>query len=315
MDPNIIDKIELIVIDNDSKDNTKEVVSAFIDSGQAITYFKNESNIGLDGNITRAFEVANGKYVQVLGDDDYWIPGKLNDLIVMLAQVDAGVIYLKPYSFIDDNEQKEFITSNAYYLFKDGNQFLEKINIMSTFTSSNVFNKELVISQPDFVMNRFLGTDVNLLNWIFTAALAAKVNVLTKDYFIGSKADNNSGYKFFKVFGINFNLVLDYFKANGLNKYVADRINYVLTVYFFPKYLKNLNNDKWAYDDNKEEILAFLKKYRGGDQLNQIFLTNKGGLLTSSAVKSLIKSYHLLKAKSGLFFGLLSGKISKAVIK
>ena len=186
---------------------------------------------------------------------------------------------------------------------------------MATFTSSNVFNKELVISQPDFVMNRFLGTDVNLLNWIFTAALAAKVNVLTKDYFIGSKADNNSGYKFFKVFGVNFNLVLDYFINKGLKKAVADRINYVLTVYFFPKYLKNLNKDKWAYDDNKEEILAFLKKYRNGDQLNQIFLTNKSGLSNSLTAKSLIKSYHLLKAKSGLFLGLFSGKISKVVVK
>jgi abequosyltransferase len=306
-------QIELIVIDNDSEDNTKALAEEFINKGYPLQYHKNDTNIGLDGNLTRAFEVANGKYVQVLGDDDLWISDKIKDLLELLVQGEYGVVYLKPYSFTSEELPMGFPKSQRYYIFQDGNEFVYNINIMITFTSSNIVNKQLVMSHPEFKLNRFLGTEVNLLNWIFTAALHSKENVITKDYFIGSKADNNSGYKFFKVFGINFNLVLDYFKTEGLKTYVVNRINYMLTVYFFPKYLEKINGDNWTYDDNQDEIKSFLATYRNGDQLNKIFLRsilNKDeSAFSGEFFKSVIRTYHRVYTKAKQWRGLMSQKI------
>lgn len=306
-------QIELIVIDNNSPDDTEYIVKSFVDKGFPVQYYKNKTNIGLDGNLTRAFDVASGKYVQVLGDDDIWIKGKIKDLLTFLKNNDCGVIYLKPYSFTSDELPHILPRTQKYDVFYDSNEFVYNINIMITFTSSNIVNKTIVVQNDNFVLDRFLGTEVNLLNWIFTALLNTKCNVITKDYFIGSKADNNSGYKFFKVFGTNFNIVLDYFLKNGLKTYVARRINYMLTVYFFPKYLTKIDSSNWTYDDNLDEIKSFLKTYRGADQLNKIFLMSiidkKATPFSADIFKIIIESYNRVKTKSKQLFGRLGGQI------
>lgn len=316
----ISDSIEIVVVDNDSIDNTVEIVNKFINAGHNIEYVKNDSNIGLDGNITKAFELAQGKYVQVLGDDDFWVHGKISQLLKLLSTEEFGVVYLSPLGF---KERRELNTmkadTNKFYIYKDGNDFLYSINIMSTFTSSNVINKNLVLAQGDFKLNRFLGTDVNLLNWIFTAALNSNYNVITKDFYIAAKEENNGGYKFFNVFGINFNIVLDYFEKQGMKSFVTERINYMLTALFFPKYLEKINGEAWAFNDKRDEILIFLSKYRNADTLNKIFLLSilkspkRPGL--NNYLKFIIKSYNSILFRTSGLLGMLRGKIYTKVLK
>lgn len=322
LNEDVASQIEIVVIDNSSTDNTEGTVSAFIKRGYTIEYIKNESNIGLDGNITKAFTVAKGKYVQVLGDDDYWISDKIASLLKLLSTSEVGIIYLNPISFKDDNSLPivKGNSTNKYFYFKDSNDFLERLGIMTTFTSSNVVNKNLVYQDLNFDINRFLGTEVNLLNWIYTAALKANLNVVTKDYFIASKADNNYGYKFFTVFGRNFNLVLAYFATVGLEKRVIRRINYILTVIFFPKYLININSSHWSFSDNKEEIWNFLLKYRDNDYINKLFLqqTFKNGVkvdVISRLLKLLIISAAKLRILLRFSLLYLGGRFYLKVIK
>ena len=61
---------DLLVIDNNSTDNTAEIVSEFVQNHANITYIKNKYNIGLAGNIAKAIISANKEYVWILGDDD-----------------------------------------------------------------------------------------------------------------------------------------------------------------------------------------------------------------------------------------------------
>jgi abequosyltransferase len=275
-----VNQLEVIIIDNDSKDNTKEIVYSYINKGYGIQYIKNETNIGLDGNITKAFDVATGKYVLIFGDDDLWFKGKIKKLLNILSDTEAGIVYIKPISFsIYDEDLDVGNDTNKVYVFNKPNDFLFKIDIMVTFTSSNVINKHLVVKQRDFKLNQFLGTDLNLLNWIYTAALAAPINILTQDFYIASQSDNNSGYKFFKVFGESFNNIMNYFKTKGLQQNVIKHVNYILTTIFFPVYLKKISNDDWSYDDRKEEVYSFLQRYRNKDILCRLFLieTYKNG--------------------------------------
>ena len=60
------DKIEIIVSDNCSTDETIEVVSKF----SKVVVLKNESNIGYDANAFKIYNVANGEYVWTIGSDD-----------------------------------------------------------------------------------------------------------------------------------------------------------------------------------------------------------------------------------------------------
>jgi glycosyltransferase involved in cell wall biosynthesis len=61
--------IEVIVVDNDSSDNTAAVVASYVD--KRLRYVKNERNLGLFGNCNRCIELATGTYLHILHSDDY----------------------------------------------------------------------------------------------------------------------------------------------------------------------------------------------------------------------------------------------------
>jgi glycosyltransferase involved in cell wall biosynthesis len=60
---------ELIIIDDQSKDNTDEVVEKYLEDPR-VSYQKNAVNLGLVGNFNRALELANGDYIKFLLADD-----------------------------------------------------------------------------------------------------------------------------------------------------------------------------------------------------------------------------------------------------
>lgn len=61
---------ELLVIDNCSTDNTGEVVLRYLQEGRNIKYIRNETNLGLIGNLNRCIELASGTYIKILCADD-----------------------------------------------------------------------------------------------------------------------------------------------------------------------------------------------------------------------------------------------------
>ena len=92
---NLEKDIELIVSDNCSTDDTKEVVEEFIQCGLPIIYNRNISNIGMDGNFVYCFQNASSKYVWVLGDDDYLTEGTISKLLSIIDTDEYGLIHLK----------------------------------------------------------------------------------------------------------------------------------------------------------------------------------------------------------------------------
>ncbi len=66
---------EILVMDNNPEryDETEKCMSEFCHEPQ-ISYYKNVENIGMTGNFRKIFEMAKGKYVVVLHDDDLMLP-------------------------------------------------------------------------------------------------------------------------------------------------------------------------------------------------------------------------------------------------
>lgn len=68
--------VELIVIDDGSTDNIKEVLQSW-EKREDFIYTKNERNLGAAGSRNRGVAMAKGKYVAFLDADDWWADGKL----------------------------------------------------------------------------------------------------------------------------------------------------------------------------------------------------------------------------------------------
>lgn len=75
-------KIELIVIDDGSSDNSYEIIKTLQQRYQF--QFYQQSNIGLNNTLNRAIEIANGKYFCYLGSDDIALNNKTEKQVVLM---------------------------------------------------------------------------------------------------------------------------------------------------------------------------------------------------------------------------------------
>lgn len=75
---------ELVVVDNCSTDNTRELVSTFSAIDQRIRYVCNERNVGPQENLNRCLAEAAGEYVKILCADDFIAPTCLEKSIQLL---------------------------------------------------------------------------------------------------------------------------------------------------------------------------------------------------------------------------------------
>lgn len=92
---------EIIVSDNCSEDNTEEVVRSIDD--KRIRYFRNETNLGLRGNLEAGTSHATGEVVFLMGDDDILLPGALESTWdAFQSHPEIGMV-TRPYYWFMDN--------------------------------------------------------------------------------------------------------------------------------------------------------------------------------------------------------------------
>lgn len=68
---------EMIIVDDCSKDDTKEVVEKYTSKDDRIKYYLLEENSGAAVTRTKAMELAKGNYIAFLDSDDLWMEDKL----------------------------------------------------------------------------------------------------------------------------------------------------------------------------------------------------------------------------------------------
>lgn len=76
---------ELIVVDNNSTDNTDEVINSFLDERISITKIDNNGIVASSRNL--GVKLAKGTFVAFLDSDDWWVPKKLE---IALHQLELG---------------------------------------------------------------------------------------------------------------------------------------------------------------------------------------------------------------------------------
>ncbi|HOV91100.1 MAG TPA: glycosyltransferase family 2 protein [Syntrophorhabdaceae bacterium] len=86
--------MKLHILDNNSTDNTREIVMQYQNKWPFLKYHKNKYNIGGNANILRAIEIVDSEYSWVIGDDDEWYLDDLNELMEQLKKGDADIIRL-----------------------------------------------------------------------------------------------------------------------------------------------------------------------------------------------------------------------------
>lgn len=111
--------IEVLVRDNASDDETRQVVRSFGDP--RIQYHRNEFNVGPTRNVIAGCVESRGKYIANLHDDDVWEPTFLEKLVEPLEENPAVAISFCDHHIIDHAGQldPEMTRKNTHHWKRD----------------------------------------------------------------------------------------------------------------------------------------------------------------------------------------------------
>ena len=96
---------ELIIVDDNSPDDTRAVVDSFQDS--RIRYVKNEPNLRLPRALNRGFSLAQGELLTWTSDDNLLCPNAIEKMVALIQQKPCDFVYADYYLFsdLDSNNQ------------------------------------------------------------------------------------------------------------------------------------------------------------------------------------------------------------------
>ncbi|MBI1866269.1 MAG: FkbM family methyltransferase [Candidatus Staskawiczbacteria bacterium] len=112
------DDYEVVVSDNFSQDNTKEVVESFNDS--RLVYVNSGRRLSMCDNYEFALEHAKGEYMIFIGDDDAIMPGAI-DMLQNTIKSSPNLVYCWPMPLY--TWPKNDLGASAYYLSPDIHPF------------------------------------------------------------------------------------------------------------------------------------------------------------------------------------------------
>lgn len=82
---------EILVVDNCSTDQTRQIVSSFKDS--RVNYVCNDSNLGNYGNFNRCMELAKYDYTAIFHADDFYLPTMLEEQVrIFDSDLEVGAV-------------------------------------------------------------------------------------------------------------------------------------------------------------------------------------------------------------------------------
>lgn len=94
---------ELVVLSDNSPDNTEEVVKSFDDP--RIRYFRNDPNLRLPRTLNRGFSLAQGDYLTWTSDDNMLAPEAIARMVETLQAGDADFVFADYHEFADTDTE------------------------------------------------------------------------------------------------------------------------------------------------------------------------------------------------------------------
>ncbi len=180
------DRIEILVSDNGSDDNTAEVVNQYGKHMDNLCYLRNVENLGFDRNAMKLYLSAHSEYIWFVSDDDTILDGAICNVLkfVSFYQPTVGVLA----SAETENEASNWDTgSKSIQVFKN----LMSVPDYSLFTRT-IFVSGLVVRKDpqigETVLSKILDSkffhvslSLILLSRRFVFCLAPKLAVVCRE--------------------------------------------------------------------------------------------------------------------------------------
>jgi hypothetical protein len=202
-------RVELIISDNASPDETPGVVEEYRKRGLQIRSVRNEINIGADANFLQCLEMASGKYFWLFGDDDIIVPGGISKILSLLAMDDYAVVFVNPYEFRKDYATEQISDKFGRFaeVLPNGFQLTRRVGAMLGFISSVIVNKERLAETVRYPLPNLIGTNLMQLGWVCPLLASGLQVLIVWEKLVAGRGGNSVGWGACEVFGVNLKMV------------------------------------------------------------------------------------------------------------
>lgn len=166
-------EIEVIVSDNASTDGTAEVVKEYVAKYDFIRYSRNKNNLGYAGNITKLTDMAAGRFIHFMGDDDFYAEKGLKKLLGILksrqelaAVVVGNVFYRNSCGeyVLREHLNERYLTEDLF--FTDPNEFMTTVEDRDWPVTN-------IVLRTDYYREVTLPSELEGNDWVHLYELAA----------------------------------------------------------------------------------------------------------------------------------------------
>jgi abequosyltransferase len=201
------DWVEVVISDNASTDNTPDVVAAFSErTGKPVRFSRNASNVGIDGNIHSVSQLATGRYLLLMSDDDLLLPGALARLRqIVEMNPDLLFCFVNGGSFTGAYDPKAalptIVPRSQPLVTRDPNELLKTIGVWSTFMSSFFVERKAWQNVP--LPESYIGSDIYLTHILFRLLVAerGRISMVTSEQLLAARGEYFGSFRIFHAFG------------------------------------------------------------------------------------------------------------------
>lgn len=176
---------EVIVVDNEPSagSETERLVKSYVD--ERLLYYRNDENIGMFGNLNRCIELARGKWVALLHDDDTLVPNYIRSIRRIIARrSDIAAVSMRYRTLLEGQEQRtnrssikerveQYARSHSRIVrLTTTDCHLLGTNIFGSPTCGTLFRRDYAIEAGGFNEDLFPSSD-----WFFMYQLSRKYKV------------------------------------------------------------------------------------------------------------------------------------------
>lgn len=175
------EKVEIVVLDGASKDNTEQVVRELQRTMPNLRYIRQDANHGVDRDFNTAVEHATGEYCWLMSDDDLVMPGAVQTILRALEGSYSLIILnseIRTFDFSQmlDPDRLRF-GSDRIYTPIDFERLFEETSAYLSYIGAVVIKREIWMARDK---ERYFESFFIHVGVIFQARLPADTLVITQ---------------------------------------------------------------------------------------------------------------------------------------
>ena len=234
---------ELIVINDGSPDNSKEIILEYTKLfGEKLKYIYKE-NTGLSDTRNKGMSLAQGEYISFVDSDDYISSEMYEEMFKKLKEDDFDIVACDIMLVYEESKRQKHISSGYINDLTDKEDIKESMIIQYPAVWNKIYKKQIL-------ENQLFTKGVWYEDMEFTLKLYPKVNkigVVRKPLYYYLQRVNSITYTYNeKLYDIisNMNRTVEEYKQYNLFDIYKDELEYLYARYALATFLKRLAKSK-----------------------------------------------------------------------